>query len=52
MDDGCNKELVEKINRIEEDIFEGKSIDIREFYQLKKELIDNKSAHSDLLRQI
>ena len=49
MDDGCNKELVEKINRIEEDIFEGKSIDIREFYLLKKELIDNKSAHSDLL---
>tara|TARA_R100001244_G_scaffold13950_1_gene15583 strand:- start:34 stop:474 length:441 start_codon:yes stop_codon:yes gene_type:complete len=49
MGDRCNKELVEKVNRIEEDIFEGKSIDIREFYLLKKELIDNKSAHSDLL---
>jgi len=49
MDNGCNKELVEKINRIEEDIFEGKSIDIREFYRLKKELIDNKSVHGDLL---
>ena len=49
MDNGSNKELVEKINRIEEDIFEGKSIDIREFYQLKKQLIDNKSVHGDLL---
>tara|TARA_R110002020_G_scaffold36323_2_gene108987 strand:- start:592 stop:987 length:396 start_codon:yes stop_codon:yes gene_type:complete len=49
MDDGYYKELVEKINRIEEDIFEGKSIDIKQFYRLKKELIDNKETHSDLL---
>jgi len=49
MDSRRNKKLEEKLNKIEEDIFADKSIDIKQFYRLKKELIDNKSAHKDLL---
>ena len=49
MDTRHNKRLEEKLNKIEEDIFADKSIDIKQFYRLKKELIDNKSTHNDLL---
>ena len=49
MDTRRNKKLEEKLNKIEEDIFADKSIDIKQFYRLKKELIDNKSTHNDLL---
>jgi len=49
MDIRRNKRLEERLNEIEEDIFADKSIDIKQFYRLKKELIDNKSAHKDLL---
>ena len=41
--------LQEKIQKFEEDIFEGKEIDIKEFYKLKKHLIDTKKDHQDLL---
>ena len=36
------KEIVleSKLNDFEDDIFEGKDIDIKEFYKLKKELLD------------
>ena len=40
MDIRRNKRLEEKLNKIEEDIFADKSIDIKQFYRLKKELID------------
>ena len=49
MDIRRNKKLEEKLNKIEEDIFTDKNIDIKQFYKLKKELIDNKSTHNDLL---
>ena len=34
--------LEKKLNQFEEDIFEGRDIDIKEFYKLKKELLDIK----------
>jgi len=40
--------LEDKLNDFEEDIFAGEEIDIREFYLLKKDLLDNKDTH-DLL---
>ena len=43
------KGLQQRLNKIEEDIFAGEDIDIKEFYMLKKELIDNKQDHHDLL---
>ena len=43
------KGLQQRLNKIEEDIFAGEEIDIKEFYVLKKELIDNKQDHHDLL---
>jgi len=43
------KELEKRIKEIEDDIFTGKDIDIKEFYLLKKILIDNKKYHHDLL---
>ena len=43
------KELEKRIKEIEDDIFTGKDIDIKEFYLLKKILIDNKKDHHDLL---
>ena len=43
------KGLQQRLNKIEEDIFAGEDIDIKEFYILKKELIDNKQDHHDLL---
>ena len=41
--------LQEKIEKFEEDIFEGKEIDVKEFYRLKKHLIDTKKDNQDLL---
>ena len=43
------KGLQQRLNKIEEDIFAGEDIDIKEFYLLKKELIDNKQDNQDLL---
>ena len=43
------KELEKRIKEIEDDIFANKDIDIKEFYLLKKILIDNKKDHHDLL---
>ena len=43
------KELEKRIKEIEDDIFANKDIDIKEFYLLKKILIDNKKEHHDLL---
>ena len=39
----------ERLDKFEEDIFAGKDIDIREFYRLKKHLIDTKKDNQDLL---
>ena len=39
--------LQEKIEKFEEDIFEGKEIDVKEFYKLKKRLIDTKKDNKD-----
>tara|TARA_R110000824_G_scaffold199025_1_gene383080 strand:+ start:561 stop:959 length:399 start_codon:yes stop_codon:yes gene_type:complete len=41
--------LENKLNDFEDDIFEGKNIDIRAFYKLKKELIDSPQDTHDLL---
>ena len=41
--------LQEKLQKFEEDIFEGKEIDVKEFYRLKKHLIDTKKDNQDLL---
>ncbi len=41
--------LQEKLQKFEEDIFEGKEIDVKEFYKLKKHLIDTKKDNQDLL---
>ena len=41
--------LQEKIEKFEKDIFEGKEIDVKEFYRLKKHLIDTKKDNQDLL---
>tara|TARA_R110000824_G_scaffold9074_3_gene40967 strand:- start:3137 stop:3517 length:381 start_codon:yes stop_codon:yes gene_type:complete len=41
--------LEQKLNQFEEDIFEGKDIDIKEFYRLKKKLLDTKQDNQNLL---
>ena len=41
--------LQEKLQKFEEEIFEGKEIDVKEFYRLKKHLIDTKKDNQDLL---
>jgi magnesium transporter len=41
--------LEKKLNQFEEDIFEGKDINVKEFYKLKKQLIDTKQDNQDLL---
>ena len=41
--------LEKKLNRFEEDIFEGKDINVKEFYKLKKQLLDTKKDNQDLL---
>ena len=43
------KGLQQRLDVIENDIFAGKDVDIKEFYILKKELIDSKQDHPDLL---
>ena len=49
MDNGLMEKIKSKLDRFEEDIFEGKDIDIKEFYRLKKHLIDTKKDNQDLL---
>tara|TARA_R110002051_G_scaffold325794_1_gene431378 strand:- start:12612 stop:13016 length:405 start_codon:yes stop_codon:yes gene_type:complete len=52
MDPGLMEErliLENKLNEFEEDIFEGKEIDIKLFYRLKKDLIDCTEKTHDLL---
>ena len=41
--------LQHKLNTFEEDIFEGKEIDIKAFYKLKKALLDSPEETHDLL---
>ena len=41
--------LEKKLQQFEEDIFEGKDIDLKEFYRLKKHLVDTKKDNQDLL---
>ena len=43
------KTLEKALLEFEEDIFEGKDIDVRKFYKLKKELLDTKHDNNDLL---
>lgn len=43
------KDIEKRLYEFEEAIFEGNDIDIKEFYSLKKILIDTKDKHKDLL---
>jgi magnesium transporter len=43
------KDIEKRITEFEEAIFEGDNIDIKEFYSLKKILIDSKEKYRDLL---
>ena len=43
------KVLEKKLYDFEKSIFEGKNINLKEFYRLKKVLIDYKDKHKDLL---
>ena len=43
------KDIEKRLYEFEEAIFEGNSINIKEFYSLKKILIDSKDKHKDLL---
>ena len=43
------EELEHRLMKIESTIFAGKDVDIKEFYSLKKELIENKPFQNDLL---
>jgi len=43
------EKLKSKLLKFEEDIFAGKDIDAKEFYKLKKHLIDTKKDNQDLL---
>jgi len=43
------KNLKNKLTQFENDIFNGKNINIKEFYKLKKELLDKREDHQDLL---
>ena len=40
--------LEDKLKQFEEDIFEGKDVDLKQFYRLKKNLIDSEE-HRELL---
>ena len=42
-------ELENQLEDFEEDIFEGKDINFKDFYKLKKELLDSKEDYRDLL---
>ena len=49
MEDWMDKEdLQNKLREFEEDIFEGKEVDLKKFYRLKKTLIDS-DEHRELL---
>lgn len=43
------EQLIKKIEKIEATIFSGKDVDVKEFYTLKKELIENIPFQKDLL---
>lgn len=43
------EKIENRLQRFEEDIFEGKDIDLKEFYKVKKHLIDTKKDNQDLL---
>ena len=43
------EELEHRLMKIESTIFAGKDVDVKEFYTLKKELIENKPFQNDLL---
>lgn len=43
------EQLIKRIEKIEATIFSGKDVDVKEFYTLKKELIENKPFQKDLL---
>ena len=43
------EQLIKKIEKIETTIFAGEDVDVKEFYTLKKELIENKPFQKDLL---
>jgi|TARA_R110002020_G_scaffold417027_2_gene626208 magnesium transporter len=43
------EKIENKLQQFEEDIFEGKEINIKEFYKVKKHLIDTKKDNQDLL---
>ena len=43
------KDIEKRLYEFEEAIFEGNDIDIKEFYSLKKILIDSKDKNKDLL---
>ena len=49
MDIRYMENLEKRLNKFEEDIFEGKDINVKEFYKLKKQLIDTKQDNQDLL---
>lgn len=41
--------LENKLNEFEDNIFDGKEINVKDFYRLKKELLDSKNDTHDLL---
>jgi len=49
MDSGCTKRLQQKITDFEDAIFNGDDVDLKEFYLVKRELIDNKADNQDTL---
>lgn len=49
MDIRYMEKLEKKLNQFEEDIFKGKDISLKEFYKLKKQLLDTKKDNQDLL---
>ena len=50
MDNGLMEKLKNKLKEFEEDIFAGKDINVKEFYKLKKHLIDTKKGQSRFTR--
>jgi len=49
MDNRRTKRLQEKITAFEDAIFNGDDVDLKEFYLVKRELIDNKADNQDTL---
>jgi len=47
MDNRCTKRLQQKITDFEDAIFNGDDVDLKEFYLVKRELIDNKADNQD-----